>query len=410
MFIAYFLVELREGLAISIKALRANKMRSVLTTLGIIIGIVSVTLMATAIAGLDQAFEKSISTMGADILYVNKYPWFTSDDWWTFRNRKDITLANEKALEQQSTLAQAVSAGIGWIATVKHREKSTENVFVNGVTADYMATSGTTILQGRNMTEAEIDGSRPVCVIGFDVSTNLFPGEDPIGQLLKIAGRTYRVVGVYDKEGSFLGLFNLDNRVVIPLGQFTQSFGSKRSLQISVKAPSIQELDDTKEEIRGILRKARRVAPGAPDDFSINQQEMLTNTFNGIGVVVAAIGFFITGLSLFVGGIGIMNIMFVSVTERTKEIGIRKAIGARRRTILLQFLLEAIALCLLGGIIGLIIAFPLTFLVDQILPTSMPFAVVGIALLVSIFVGVVSGLLPAYRAAKLDPVEALRYE
>jgi putative ABC transport system permease protein len=152
------------------------------------------------------------------------------------------------------------------------------------------------------------------------------------------------------------------------------------------------------------------VAPGAPDDFSINQQEMLTNTFNGIGVVVAAIGFFITGLSLFVGGIGIMNIMFVSVTERTKEIGIRKAIGARRRTILLQFLLEAIALCLLGGIIGLIIAFPLTFLVDQILPTSMPFAVVGIALLVSIIVGVVSGLLPAYRAAKLDPVEALRYE
>jgi putative ABC transport system permease protein len=410
MAIAYFLVELREGLAISLKALRANKMRSVLTTLGIIIGIVSVTLMATAIAGLDQAFEKSISTLGADVLFVDKYPWFSSDDWWTFRNRRNITLAHEKVLEQQSTLAQAVSAGIGWMATVKHREKSTENVYVNGVTADYMATSGTTILQGRNMTEAEIDGSRPVCVIGFDVSANLFPGEDPIGQSLKIAGRTYRVVGVYDKEGSFLGLFNLDNRVVIPLGEFTQSFGTRRSLQISVKAPSIQELDDTKEEIRGILRKARKVAPGAPDDFSINQQEMLTNTFNGIGVVVAAIGFFITGLSLFVGGIGIMNIMFVSVTERTKEIGIRKAIGARRRTILLQFLLEAVALCLLGGIIGLIIAFPLTFLVDQILPTSMPFAVVGIALLVSILVGVVSGLLPAYRAAKLDPVEALRYE
>jgi putative ABC transport system permease protein len=410
MAIISYLVELREGLSISFRALRANKMRSVLTTLGIIIGIVSVTVMATAIAGLDQAFEKSISTLGADVLYVNKYPWFSSDDWWTFRNRKDITLAQEKALEQQSTLAQAVSAGIGWITTVKYREKSTENAFVNGVTADYMATSGTTILQGRNMTEAEIDGSRPVCVIGFDVSTNLFPGEDPIGKLLKVAGRTYRVVGVYDKEGSFLGLFSLDNRVVIPLGEFTRSFGVKRSLQISVKAPSVQELDDTKEEIRGILRKVRKVPPGALDDFSINQQEMLTKTFDGIGVVVAAIGLFITGLSLFVGGIGIMNIMFVSVTERTKEIGIRKAIGARRRTILLQFLIEAVALCLLGGIIGLIIAFPLTFLVDQILPTSMPLSVVGIAMLVSIFVGVVSGLLPAYRAAKLDPVEALRYE
>jgi putative ABC transport system permease protein len=410
MSITYILTELREGLSISLRALRANKMRSVLTTLGIIIGIVSVTLMATAIAGLDQAFENSISTMGADVLYVNKYPWFTSDDWWTFRNRKDITLEQEKALERQSTLAQAVSAGIGWIANVKYREKSTENVFINGVTADYMATSGTTILQGRDMTEAEIDGNRPVCVIGFDVSTNLFPGEDPIGKSVKVAGRTYRVVGVFDKQGSFLGLFSLDNRAVIPLGEFVRLFGGKRSLQISIKAASLQELDNTKEEVRGILRKVRKVPPGAVDDFAINQQEMLTKTFNGIGVVVAAIGFFITGLSLFVGGIGIMNIMFVSVTERTKEIGIRKAIGARRRTILLQFLIEAVTLCLLGGIIGLIIAFPLTFLVDQILPTSMPLSVVGIAMLVSIFVGVVSGLLPAYRAAKLDPVEALRYE
>jgi putative ABC transport system permease protein len=410
MSITYLLTELREGFAISLHALRANKMRSVLTTLGIIIGIVSVTLMATAIEGLDRAFNNSISTMGADVLFVNKYPWFSSDDWWTFRNRKDIVLEQARAVERQSTLAQAVSAGIGWIATVKHREKSTENVFVNGVTADYMATSGASILQGRDMTQAEVDGNRPVCVIGFDVSTNLFPGGDPIGETIKVAGHTFRVVGVFDKMGSFLGLMNLDNRVVIPLGEFTRLFGGKRSLQISVKAASLEQLDDTKEEIRGILRKVRKVPPGAPDDFAINQQEMLTKTFNSIGVVVAAIGFFITGLSLFVGGIGIMNIMFVSVTERTKEIGIRKAIGARRRTILLQFLVEAIALCLLGGIIGLIIAFPLTFLVDQILPTAMPLSVVGIAMLVSILVGVTSGFLPAYRAAKLDPVEALRYE
>jgi putative ABC transport system permease protein len=410
MSLTFFLTELKEGIVISLRALRANKMRSVLTTLGIVIGIVSVTLMGTAIEGLDRAFNNSISTMGADVLFVNKYPWFSSDDWWTFRNRKDLTLEHEKTLERQSTLARAVSAGIGWIANVKYREKWTENVFVNGVTADYMATSGATILQGRDMTPAEVDGSRPVCVIGFDVAANLFPGEDPIGRLVKIAGHTYRVVGVFDKLGSFLGLMNLDNQVVIPLGEFMRSFGVKRSLQISVKAASLQDLDDTKEEIRGVLRKARKVPPGAPDDFAINQQEMLTKTFNGIASVVAAIGLFITGLSLFVGGIGIMNIMFVSVTERTKEIGIRKAIGAKRRTILFQFLVEAVALCLLGGIIGLIIAFPLTFIVDQILPTAMPLSIVGIAMLVSIVVGVTSGLLPAYRAAKLDPVDALRYE
>src|SRR3990172_3891511 len=161
---AYFFAELKEGLSISFRAIRANKMRSVLTTLGIVIGIVSVTLMGTAIEGLNRAFNNSISALGADVLFVNKFPWFTSDDWFLFRNRKDLTVEHSRALERQSTLARAVSASVGWIANVKHREKTTENVFVNGATADYMSTSGATILQGRDMTTAEVDGNRPVCV------------------------------------------------------------------------------------------------------------------------------------------------------------------------------------------------------------------------------------------------------
>lgn len=408
--IYYFLSELKEGLSISFQAIRANKMRSVLTTLGIVIGIVSVTLMGTAIEGLNRAFNKSISAIGADVLYVNKFPWFMDQDYWLYRNRKDLTIDHAKALERRSTLARAVSAGVGRFATVKYGGRSTENVIVNGYTADYMATSGATILKGRDMTPAEVNGNRPVCVIGFDVATNLFPREDAIGKYVKIHGHSYRVVGVFDKQGSFLGMMNLDNRVVIPIGEFFRLFGIKRSVQINVKAASLQELDDTREEIRGILRQVRKIPPGAPDDFAINQQEMLTRTFGGIAAVLGGIGLFITGLSLFVGGIGIMNIMFVSVTERTREIGIRKAIGARRRTILLQFLTEAVVLCLLGGILGIIIATPLTFVVDQILPTAMPLSVVAIALLVSIIVGILSGFLPAYRASKLDPVEALRYE
>jgi putative ABC transport system permease protein len=220
----------------------------------------------------------------------------------------------------------------------------------------------------------------------------------------------FRSVGVLEKQGSLLGLESLDNRIIIPIEAFFRKFGANRGIQISVKAADIANLEDTKEELRGILRKARHVPPGVEDDFSINQQEMFIQTFNTIGRVVAGIGIFITALSLFVGAIGIMNIMFVSVTERTKEIGIRKAIGARRGTILLQFLVESAILSLMGGIIGIIISYPLSLLINQVLPTSMPLSVVAIALLLSILVGMVSGFLPANRASKMDPVEALRYE
>jgi len=403
--------EFKEGMLIAFAAIRANKMRSVLTTLGIVIGIVSVTLMGTAIEGLNRAFNKSIAAIGADVLYVQKWPWGGGNDWWKIRNRKDIIIQQARAVERQATTTRAVSPVIGTSRPVKYNRKVIQNVVVVGTNADFVETTGTNVDLGRFYTAAESDGGRPVCVLGAAVASNLFPNETPLGKIVKVGAGAYRVLGTLEKQGSLLGIESLDNRVYVPINRYFQEFMSRHGgIQIWVRAKSLQDLDETKEEVRGILRKVRRLTPSQEDDFAINQQEILIQTFNQIGVVIAAVGLFITGLSLFVGGIGIMNIMFVSVTERTREIGIRKAIGAPRRSILMQFLMESAALCLIGGIIGIVIAFPLSLIIDQILPTAMPLSVVGIALLVSVFVGVISGFLPAYRASRLDPVDALRYE
>ena len=407
-----FLTELREGLLISLGAIRANKMRAALTTLGIVIGIVTVTLMGTAIEGVNRSFLQSVSSLGTDVLYVSKFNWITHthNEWMAMQKRRNITVDQVEALRRQATFASAIAPTAEDNRPVKYKNRRSDSVQIVGTTEDYLATSGAGVALGRFLSTAEVEGGRPVCVLGSEVATNLFRSESPIGNRVTVGPRTFEVIGVLEKQGSLLGGFSLDNRVVIPLKQWIAWLWSDPTLDIAVKVKDVTQLDEAREELRHVMRRIRRVKPDASDDFSINQMDQFVEMFHRVTGVIAGIGLFITGLSLFVGGIGIMNIMFVSVAERTREIGIRKAIGAKRRTILLQFLIEAAAICLLGGLIGLAIAWPATFAIRNFLPATMSLPIVGIALAVSLLTGVVSGFMPAWRAARMNPVDALRAE
>ena len=407
-----FAAELREGLLIAWAAIRANKMRSVLTTLGIVIGIITVTLMGTAITGLNRAFMKSISSIGADVLYVSQGSWFIQSEreWEDTQKRPAITRHDESLIESQMTMAGAVAPIATASEPVKYGRRGSDSVTVVGTTDQYQMTSGLTLADGRFLSAVECDYSRAVCVVGADVATNLFRREEPVGQTISINRRPFEIVGVLEKQGGFSGGGSPDNQVIIPVSQFIYSFSEQPEYTIAVKARDLDQVEDAREELRAVLRRARHIEPGQPDNFAINQQDQILEMFHRVAGTIGAIGLFITGLSLFVGGIGIMNIMFVSVAERTREIGVRKAIGARSRTILLQFLIEAACICLLGGVIALVIAWPGTVLLQKIMPATLSPLIVGIALFVSALTGIVSGFLPAWRAARMNPVDALRNE
>jgi putative ABC transport system permease protein len=415
---ARLLQELAESFRIAFGQIRANALRSVLTALGVIIGIVAVTLMGTAINGIDIGFNRSLAMLGEDVLYVQRWPWRRVDDWWNYVNRPPLEVETAERLNRviESTPGSLLEVAVPVATrgtTVRAGELRLGGVMLFGTTGDYARIVTTDVAEGRMFNDIEATVGRPVCVLGSAVAENLFPGRSALDQQVQIRGERYTVIGVLAKQGEFLGLFSFDNQIVAPLNTVRRQTGVRANLDLRVKVRDKTKLAAAEEELIGAMRRVRGQLPGERDNFSINQQQAFKEQLDPVKAGIALAGLFITGLSLFVGAIGIMNITFVSVKERTKEIGTRKALGARRRTILLQFLIEAVSICLIGGLVGLGVTLAASLVLATLLP-ALPIAfspgLMAVSVLVSILTGVVSGFAPAWGASRLDPVVALRYE
>jgi len=401
-----------ESIWIALTSLKANKLRSILTLIGVIIGVMTVIAVVSVIAGMNRYVANTFSTMGSTTFRVDKigFP-MSEEEFFNAIKRKDLTTEDKKAVEENCLFCERVGGRIITLGKVKYKSQYLNDIVIFGTTANYSQIDNVYLDEGRYPSEFEEEHHRQVCMVGWEIKDNLFPNLDPIDKVLKIGGRDFTIIGVAKKRGSFLGQ-SLDNRVFIPITTFKKIFGSKRSIDIFVKAPDLKSMNQAQDQVRSLLRLRRKVPQDKPDDFSIMTAETYMDLYRNFTSTAYLVMIGVASISLVVGGIVIMNIMLVSVTERTKEIGVRKAVGARRRHILWQFLVEAVTLAIVGGLIGILIGTVIAKIIS--LTTPLPSAVelwsVVAGLLISSSVGIFFGIFPAMKAAKLNPIEALRYE
>ncbi len=408
-------MEFGEIVRISLSAIRANKLRSVLTLLGIVVGVFSIIGVMTAVDVLQNSIESGMSNLGAHTFQIQKFPVMASrQQWLKARNRKDITYAQASKVEDRITTAMFVGIEAfdqGNVVQALTGEKTNPNVMVFGETPNGIPTNNWTIREGRSISNDDFRNGHRVVILARDIVSKVFPRGNAVGSEVKINGVRYSVIGTFEPKGASLGGPN-ENYVAIPLSAYQEQFGTRRSLNIMIKAKSPEVYEDCLEEARMILRTIRKVPPGGEDDFSIFSNDSMIEQFNNFTQYVKLGVGFISFVSLLAAGVGIMNIMLVSVSERIKEIGIRKAIGARKKNILSQFLTEAIVLCQIGGIIGILIGILMGNLVAVLfnVPPVFPLDWAILGFVICSLVGVIFGVYPAWKAANLDPIEALRYE
>jgi putative ABC transport system permease protein len=406
-------LQLSESFQVAGGMLIAHKMRAVLTGLGVIIGVAAVIGLLAIVTGIRDSVARQFRSIGAEMISINRWDWASSgNEEEDYEKRKPLTMLEYETVRDLPSVSIACPT-VYTGRDLGFRSTRVGNVTVCGTNDVYPAIENWTVAGGRFLSTEDVRSARQVVVLGADVARNLFPGGGGLDQEIRIGPHAYRVVGTFEKKGSIFGQ-SQDNIVVVPYTSFAKHWGisTRRDVNISALAAPGHGMQDTMDEIRVALRRVRHVAADANDDFAINTSDKLIQTFNRITAGFFAVMILIGGMALLVGGIGIMNVMLVSVTERTREIGVRRAIGARRSDIVVQFMIEAVILSLAGGVLGVLLGCGIGLGVARATPlpahVSLPSVVVGFG--VSTLVGLVFGIWPAMRAARQDPVEALRYE
>ncbi|MBI4947366.1 MAG: ABC transporter permease [Bacteroidetes bacterium] len=410
-----FLTLFKESFLFAVQALVTNKLRSFLSLLGITIGIFAVISVFTMTDSLEQKLRDSVKSMGDNVIYIQKWPWTFDLDlpWWKIMNRPVPNISELNEVQKQSQKSGASCFSISIRYTVKYRSSNVENANIVCASHAYSMIKAFEVSEGRYFSEMESTSGRPVALIGNTIAEGLFSEEDPIGKTITVKGSKLAVIGVFKKEGESMIGNSMDPIVLIPIN-YARNLVDLRSDRldpiIQVKAKEGITNDELSDELTGIMRGIRKLKPIEDDNFSLNQTSMLSTQFDGLFSIVGIAGWIIGGFSILVGGFGIANIMFVSVKERTNLIGIQKSLGAKNYFILLQFLAEAVMLSVIGGVLGLLLIYGGTFIVESAMDMTINLTKSNIilGLTISALIGVVSGFVPAYNASQLDPVEAIR--
>lgn len=408
--------QVSESTIFAFQALKGNKVRTILSTLGITIGIFSIIMVLALVDSLERNVKKSIDTLGKDAIIVDKWPWDFSGDykWWKFMNRPNPTLNELKQIKLNSQLSEAAClvATIGG-ATVEYGSNSASGVSISGVTHDYYRVKNFNIIDGRYFTETETNNGLSVVVLGYGLANNLFPNGNAVGKEIVIKKKKYRIVGIIEKQGESLFGNQFDNLAIVPvkcLANYIRLNSNRNQTTIEIKTKAGVSPDLLEEELRGIMRAQRKLRPGQEENFALNKTSLFDAPLKATFKAVTIAGWIIGGFAMLVGGFGIANIMFVSVKERTNQIGIKKSLGARSYFILIEFLVEAVVLCLAGGAVGVSVValsvFAVQYFFDFEVVLSIPNILTGFG--TSALVGIMAGLIPAVSAAKLDPVTAMR--